>query len=126
MNHDETFKEIENTLGIVPGFMENTPQDVLPQMWSIFKKYELGKSQIPEKYREMIALAAAASVKCPYCQTFHNEVAKMYGTNEEELKELSVIVGQTSFWSNVLHTHNYDYDTFVRELHQIGEHLKAK
>jgi len=47
----------------------------------------------------------------------------MFGATEEELNELAVIVGQTSFWSNVLHTQNYDYDTFVRELQQIGEHI---
>jgi AhpD family alkylhydroperoxidase len=68
----------------------------------------------------MMMLAAAAATKCPYCQTYHKE---MYGATVEELNELAVIIGQTSFWSNVLHTQNYDYDTFVRELQQIGEHL---
>lgn len=47
----------------------------------------------------------------------------MNGATCEELNEGAVIIGQTSFWSNVLHTQNYDYDTFVRELQQIGEHL---
>lgn len=45
----------------------------------------------------------------------------MYGATVEELNKLAVIIGQTSFWSNVPHTQNYDYDTFVRELQQIGE-----
>ena len=50
-------------------------------------------------------LAASAAVKCPYCQTYHREVSKMmWGASDEELDELAVIVGQTSFWSNVLHT----------------------
>ena len=123
MNYEETVKDIENTLGMLPGFMRNTPQDILPQMWPLFKKYQMGTSIIPQKYREMMMLAAAAATKCPYCQTYHKEVAKMYGATIEELNELAVIIGQTSFWSNVLHTQNYDYDTFVRELQQIGEHL---
>ena len=83
----------------------------------------MGTSIIPQKYREMMMLAAAAATKCPYCQTYHKEIAKMYGATVEELNELAVIIGQTSFWSIVLHTQNYDYDTFVRELQQIGEHL---
>ena len=103
--------------------MRNTPKDILPQMWPLFKKYQMGTSIIPQKYREMMMLAAAAATKCPYCQTYHKEIAKMYGATVEELNELAVIIGQTSFWSNVLHTQNYDYDTFVRELQQIGEHL---
>jgi AhpD family alkylhydroperoxidase len=107
----------------LPGFFKNTPKDILPQMWPLFKKYQIGESTIPQKYREMMMLAAAAATKCPYCQTYHKEIAKMYGATVEELNELAVIIGQTSFWSNVLHTQNYDYDTFVRELQQIGEHL---
>ena len=114
---------VRNTFGMLPGFMRNTPKDILPQMWPLFKKYQMGTSIIPQKYREMMMLAAAAALKCPYCQTYHKEIAKMYGATVEELNELAVIIGQTSFWSNVLHTQNYDYDTFVRELQQIGEHL---
>jgi AhpD family alkylhydroperoxidase len=106
MSYEETVKDIENTFGMLPGFMKNTPKDILPQMWPLFKKYQMGKSLIPEKYREMMMLAAAAATKCPYCQTYHNVVAKMFGATEEELNELAVIVGQTSFWSNVLHTQN--------------------
>ena len=124
MNYEETIKEIENTFGMVPGFMKNTPKDILPQMWPLFKKYQMGESLIPQKYREMMMLAASAAVKCPYCQSYHREVSKMmWGASDEELDELAVIVGQTSFWSNVLHTQNYDLNTFVKELQQIGEHM---
>jgi alkylhydroperoxidase/carboxymuconolactone decarboxylase family protein YurZ len=34
------------------------------------KKYELGDSLIPQKYREMIALATAAAMKCPTARPF--------------------------------------------------------
>ena len=50
----------------------------------------------------------------------------MFGATEEELKELAVIVGLTSFWSNILHTQNYDYDTFAKEVQQISEYMKSK
>ena len=126
MSYEETVKEIENTFGIFPEFMKNTPEDILPQMWPLFKKYQIGKSVIPEKYREMMMLAAAAATKCPYCQTYHKVVSKMFGATEEELKELAVIVGLTSFWSNILHTQNYDYDTFAKEVQQISEYMKTK
>jgi len=123
MSYEETIKDIEKTFGAVPGFMKNTPKDLLPQMWPVFKKYQLGESLIPQKYREMMMLAAAAAVKCPYCQTYHKEVSKMWGASEEELNELAVVVGSTAFWSNVLHTQNYDYNMFVKELQQMGEYM---
>jgi len=123
MSYEEIVKEIENTFGLLPGFMKNTPREILQQMWPLFKKYQMGESTIPQKYREMMMLAAAAATKCPYCQTFHKESSKMLGATDEELNELAVIVELSSFWSNVLHTQNYDYNTFVRELQQMGEHM---
>lgn len=92
-------------------------------MWPLFKKYQLGESVIPQKYREMMMLAAAAAVKCPYCQTYHKEVSKMWDASNEELNEMAAVVALTAFWSNVLHTQNYDYDTFVKELKQMGEYM---
>ncbi len=123
MSFEETIKDIENTFGILPEFMKNTPKDILPQMWPLFKKYQLGTSLIPEKYREMMMLAAAAATKCPYCQTYHKMAAKMFGATDEELNELAAVVAQTAFWSNLLHTQNYDLNKFVQELQQITEHM---
>jgi len=65
MNYEETVKEIEDTFGIIPGFMKDAPQDILIQMWPLFKKYQVGESIIPQKYREMMMLAAAAATKAP-------------------------------------------------------------
>jgi hypothetical protein len=54
MSYQQTVKEIENTFGSVPEFFRNTPQEVLTQM-PLMKKYGLGESIIPQKYREMMA-----------------------------------------------------------------------
>lgn len=124
MSYDQTTKDIEATIGTMPGFMKaGIPQDVLVQMWPIMKKYVLGQSTIPQKYREMIALASAATMKCPYCEAFHRGAARMYGATEEELKEVGALVGQTTFWSSVLHAQNYDINAFMKEFQAIGEHL---
>ena len=37
MNYEDTVKEIEQTFGTLPGFFKNTPKDILPQMWPLFK-----------------------------------------------------------------------------------------
>jgi AhpD family alkylhydroperoxidase len=123
MSYEATVKDVEKTFGMLPGFSKNTPKDILPQMWPLFKKYQMGESVIPKKYREMMMLASAAATKCPYCQTYHKEVAKMFGATEEESNELAVVVAQSAFWSNVLHVQNYGYTAFVKELQQIGDHI---
>ena len=62
MGYDETIKDIEKTFGTVPGFMKETPKDILPQMWPMFKKYQLGESVIPQKFREMMMLAGSCEM----------------------------------------------------------------
>lgn len=126
MSNDQTRSEMEQMFGSFPGFFTGVPQDVMAQMWPIMKKYIFGQSEIPPKYREMIGLAVAATLKCPYCETFHRGAAMMYGATEEELKEVGTITGQTAFWSSVLHAQNYDINTFTKEFNAIGERLSKK
>ena len=126
MSFDQTQQEMENTFGSFPGFFNGVPQDVMVQMWPIMKKYIFGQSAIPPKYREMIGLAVAATLKCPYCEVFHRGAAKMNGATDEELTEVAAITGQTAFWSSVLHTQNYDINTFMKEFQDIGEHLSKQ
>ena len=71
MSYPETVSDMEKEFGIMPGFFKGVPQDVLVQMWPVMKRYMLGESKIPPKYREMIGLAVAATLKCPYCEIFH-------------------------------------------------------
>lgn len=126
MNYEETLKEIKSTFGFVPDFFKKTPKDVMIQMWPIFNKYQLGESAIPPKYREMMMLAASAAVKCPYCEIYHSEASKILGATEEELAELAVLVASVGFWSNTLHTMNYDINKFSKELEKAGKYMKSK
>lgn len=122
--YEDTLKDIERSLGIVPGFMKALPANVLVQEWPLFKKYVLGESKIPAKYREMMGLAISANTKCPYCQLFHTGAAKIHGATDEELAEVAFLASFTSRWSAMIHAQNYDYDTFEKEVHKIGAHLK--
>ncbi len=121
--YEDTLKDIETTIGIVPGFMKGLPEDVLVQDWPLFKKYSLGESLIPAKYREMIGLAVAANIKCPYCQLYHKTAAKLHGATDEELREIVMSASFTARWSAMIHAQNYDYQTFANELERIAEHL---
>jgi AhpD family alkylhydroperoxidase len=121
--YDETLKDIKKTFGFVPGFMKGLPQDVLMHDWPLMKKYTLGESKVPAKYRELMGLAVAANIKCPYCQLFHKSVAQMYGATPEEFAEIAFLASYTSRWSSMIHAQHYDYDTFAKETQQIGEYL---
>src|SRR5215471_15154352 len=48
-------------------------------------------SQIPRKYRELIAIAVACTTQCPYCIEVHTKAAKSVGATREEVVEASFI-----------------------------------
>lgn len=122
--YEDTLKDIEKTFGTVPGFMKAIPSDVLIKDWPLMKKYQLGESAIPAKYREFMGLAVAANIKCPYCSLMHTAMATFYGASDKELSEVAFLASLTARWSAMLHALQYNYDTFVKEVHQISEHAK--
>lgn len=123
--YENTLKDIEKTLGIVPGFMKALPEEVLVHEWPLFKKYNFEETEIPAKYRELMGLAVAANIKCPYCLLFHKGAAQMNGATEEELAETAFLASYTARWSAFIHAQHYDYKTFEEEFKQIGEFLQS-
>jgi len=120
--YEDTLKDIEKSLGMVPGFMKAIPKDVLIQDWPLMKKYQAGESEIPAKYREFVGLAVAANIKCPYCALMHTAMATLSGATDKEMAEVAFLASFTARWSAMLHALQYNYDTFAKEVHQIGEH----
>lgn len=43
--------------------------------------------EIPQKYRELIAIAVAHTTQCPYCIEVHSKGAKQAGATKAELTE---------------------------------------
>lgn len=122
--YEDTLKDITESLGFVPGFMKAIPKDVLIKDWPLMKKYQMGESEIPAKYREFMGLAVAANMKCPYCTLMHTAMATMYGATDKEISEVAFLASLTARWSAMLHALQYNYDTLVDEVHRMGEHAK--
>ena len=121
--YEDTLKEIETSMGIVPDFMKVLAEDVLIQEWPLMKKYVLGVSKIPAKYRELIGLAIAANTRCPYCTLFHTEAAKLHGASDDEIQEIMFLSSFTGRWSTMLFAQQYDMEKFAEETQKIGAHL---
>lgn len=124
--YENTIDDIEETLGIVPGFLDGLPDEDLVNEWPTFKKYLVAETEIPAKYRELIGLAIAANIRCPYCQHFHRGAAQLRGATEAELAELSFLASYTTRYSAMLHAQEYDLGTFEDEAEQIADHLQAQ
>lgn len=126
MTYEETLNDIKETIGIVPGFMKALPEDVLTHDWPLWKKYSLMESVIPQKYRELMGLAVAANIRCPYCEAMHKDMALMHGATKDELTEVIFLASLTARWSAMIHAQHYPMEQFDRERLQMGEHLTKK
>lgn len=124
--YEDCLKDIKASLGIVPGFMKALPKDALVHEWPVWKKYTLEETELSEKYRELIGLAIAANIKCPYCLFFHDSMARAAGATDKEIAEVVVLAGLTSRWSAMLHAMRYDLKTLEKEGAKMGEFLSKK
>ena len=124
--YEETCDDIEASLGIMPGYFEALNEEDLVNEWPNFKRHALEETVIPAKYKELIGLAIAANIKCPYCQLFHRGAAKMHGATDEELAEISFLSSWTARYSSLIHAQDYDFDTFEMEFSQIADHLQEQ
>lgn len=58
---------------------------------------------IPQKYRELMALAVACTTQCPYCLDVHTGHAKAAGATREEVAEAALIASALRAGAAVTH-----------------------
>jgi AhpD family alkylhydroperoxidase len=115
MKKSDVAREVEGLFGSVPDWMGAFPESVVGDVWGMFKDVQLQKTAIPNKYKELIGLAVAATSKCRYCTLFHTEAAKANGATDAEIKEALLMGGATTFFSTWLNGIQYDFATFKKE-----------
>ena len=121
----EILQEVETTLGIVPTFLRELEPDsfALEHSWELIKKYILGESLIPAKYRELMGIAVASAVHCRFCVTFHSAVAKLFGATDGEIREAAFLAKHTVGWSAFVDGRLADIGQLEKELAKIAEHM---
>ena len=122
----EVEKEMKNTMGLVPSFFRHIPDEFLDYEWELFKRMELGKTLIPNKYKELIGVALHSETKCRYCTLFHTEAARLFGATENEIYEAVHYAKMSVGWSTYLNGIQQDYDQFKGELERMGKFLSSK
>ena len=56
-----------------------------------FDKAALAEGAIPQKYKELMALAVAFTTQCPYCIELHSNKAREKGASDSEIAEAVLI-----------------------------------
>ena len=115
-----TYKDIEQTLGLVPGFLKAFPESGIAGAWAEFKTVQLNpKTRLDGKTKELIGLAVAAQIPCQYCVYFHTAAAKANGATPEEIREAVAMAAIARHWSTVLNGMQIDPAAFRHETDTI-------
>jgi AhpD family alkylhydroperoxidase len=111
-----TYRDIEQTLGVVPGFFKAFPESGIAGAWAEFKSVQLNPSTaLPGKMKELIGLAVAAQIPCSYCIYFHTAAARANGASDEEIREAVAMAAITRHWSTVLNGMQVDPERFRQD-----------
>jgi AhpD family alkylhydroperoxidase len=125
MKRQEIYRDMEQNLGLVPGFFKTLPDATLELEWSLFKRSQMEEGPIPGKYRELIGIAIAATTKCRYCAFFHTEMAKLNGATAAEIEDAVHFAKSSAGWSAYINGQQYDYDQFRSEVLKACEHVRS-
>jgi AhpD family alkylhydroperoxidase len=125
-----TYRDIEKTLGMVPGFFKQFPAEGIAGAWAEFKAVQLNpNTKLDGKTKELLGLAVAAQIPCHYCIYFHTAAAKANGATDEEVREAVAMAAIVRHWSTVLNGMQVDLAGFKREtdtvLRLAGEKAKS-
>jgi AhpD family alkylhydroperoxidase len=118
--------DIKKTMGLVLDQFKAIPPEALPHEWAEMKTFSFGKTKIPAKYRELMGLAIAASIKCPYCVHFHTRAARMNGATDEEIAETAMLTRFTTGWSAILHAADIDLVEFKKQFAEVEDYMKKQ
>lgn len=121
------YKDVQESLGVVPGFLKLLPETHLVGEWRLFKEFQLSEgTHLSPKVKELIGLAVASALHCQYCTLFHTVAAGVDGATADELNEALLMAKQTAGWSTYLNGTRYDIEQLRREVTAIKEHVKAQ
>ena len=124
---EDTYRDITETLGSVPGFMKMFPEAGIAGAWNEMKSIQLNPdTKLGGKEKELIGLAVAAQIPCSYCIYFHTQAARLNGATDEEIREAVAMAAITRHWSTVLNGMEIDQASFKQETDAIFKRAAEK
>ncbi len=121
---DQTYQDIERTLGSVPSFLQQFPKEAIAGAWTEMKTVQMNpNTQISPRDKELIGLAVAAQIPCRYCVYFHTQAAKMHGATEQQIKETLAQSALTRHWLTAIHGMDLDQGQLRKDADRIARYV---
>ena len=123
MARETVEREMEEMLGTVPSALNRVPDELLDAEWQLVKLAQFGQTLIPNRYKELIGVAVAAVLRCPYGLRLHTELARLYGATDAEVAEAVHYAGVVVGWSTQMTGLGLDLEDFAAEVEGTVRHL---
>jgi AhpD family alkylhydroperoxidase len=125
MSRQDTENEIRETLGQVPSFFAEMPDDTLAREWDEWKHFQMDDTALTAREKHLIGLGVAAATHCPYCAYFHRAAASMLGASDAQIEEAARFAADTTKYSTYLHGLQVDLQEFKKQADEMGEYLAS-
>jgi AhpD family alkylhydroperoxidase len=125
MSRQDTENEIRETLGQVPSFFAEMPDDTLAREWEEWKHFQMDDTALTAREKHLIGLGVAAATHCPYCTYFHRAAASMMGASDAQIEEAARFAADTTKYSTYLHGLQVDLQEFKQQADEMGEYLAS-
>jgi AhpD family alkylhydroperoxidase len=125
MSRSETERDIIQTLGQVPDFFKDMPDETLAREWAQWKEFQMTDTAISAREKQLIGFAVAAAIHCPYCTYFHQSATEMMGTTREQLEEAARMAADTAKYSTYLHGLQTPLEDFKKQSDEMGEYIAS-
>ena len=113
---EETYQDVEDTYGFVPGFFRLFARADVADAWYAFRTLQLNPYiDMEAKTRELIGVAVATQGPCRPCVYFHAAAALANGATKEEIREAVGVGAATRRLNLLILEAGMDMDTFQRE-----------
>jgi AhpD family alkylhydroperoxidase len=92
-------------------------RELAPEINEAFERFSrtvFAAGALPEKTKQLIAVAVAHVTQCPYCITGHSKLARRKGASDEEIMEAIWVAAEMRAGGAYAHS--------TIALHALGEH----
>ncbi len=118
MDRQEIYRKIESRLGFVPEWVRSMPDQSISELSGLLE-LRFRETSIPPKYRDLIALAAATSMRSRTGIPLNREVAKMHGATDEEVHDAVLLASMVTLLGTYLDGIQYATEPFKKEVDKM-------
>jgi AhpD family alkylhydroperoxidase len=115
--------DMVKTVGFVPTFLKDVPDNMVPGLWRETKAIEFGKTALDAKTKDLIGLAIAAQMPSRLTAWSYSKCGKASGATDAQLHEAVAMSAMARHWSTFFNGVQLDETRFRADLAKLRENM---